>query len=140
MPEIKDKQTRHDLLKDVINQVKPKIQLTQNYAVYVQALKQCEDGGPPTSRRKVCRTVAVIGFVHLARCFLVAMAEAEFHVVKPVSCQQNWGIPGWHSYLQCCYDFPRRCSDRQGTSRYEIFCIGIRMMSQSVLIRKLCKF
>ena len=43
VPEIKDKQTRHDLLKDVINQVKPKIQLTQNYAVYVQALKQCED-------------------------------------------------------------------------------------------------
>ena len=43
VPEIKDKQTRHDLLKDVINQVKPKIQLTQNYAVYVQALKQFED-------------------------------------------------------------------------------------------------
>ena len=40
----------------------------------------------------------------------------------------------------CCYDFPRRFSDRQGTSRYEIFCIGVRMMSESVLIRKLCKF
>ena len=98
------------------------------------------NGGPPTSRRKVCRTVAVIGFVHLARCFLVAMAEAEFHVVKPVSCQQNWGIPGWHSYLQCCYDFPRRCSDRQGTSRDEIFCIGIRMMSESVLIENCANF
>ena len=70
---------------------------------------------PPTSRRFVCRTgIAVIVFVQLARCTLVAMAEADFHVVKPVSCQQNWGIPGWHSYLQCCYDFPRRCSDRQG--------------------------
>ena len=25
----------------------------------------------------------------------------------------------------CCYDFPRRFSDRQGTSPYEMFCIGI---------------
>ena len=51
------------------------------------------NGGPPTSRRKVCRTgIAVIVFVQLARCTLVAMAEADFHVVKPVSCQQDWGI------------------------------------------------
>ena len=60
------------------------------------------NGGPPTSRRKVCRTgIAVIVFVQLARCTLVAMAEAvvamaeaDFHVVKPVSCQQSWGHPG----------------------------------------------